>query len=274
MNSLHPRLVLEVLADSRGEAAGDTERRGESGPVEVLEPTGGERCAERAAHRRRVPAACVKLPRRRHADPGHRLVTGDRRRHDRPAAVPAGFAERQHRGQDHRRGVGDRDGVRVVEVEPVRESAVGERRQGRGRRQTRADDAAGTAPPGPHRAEDGWRQVGGRRRERNPGPALARARALDADHAIVVDVRVWRGVHVLCQDTRRRFQATATRWDQSAEVVRASDGAVRYRITPGSMTPVFDLEADCGNPRDSRRTTTTRAFAESVKRLVTRPLAS
>ncbi len=124
MNSLHPRPVLEVLADSRGEAAGDTERRGESGPVEVLEPTGGERCAERAAHRRRVPAACVKLPRRRHADPGHRLVTGDRRRHDRPAAVPAGFAERQHRGQDHRRGVGDRDGVRVVEVEPVRESAV------------------------------------------------------------------------------------------------------------------------------------------------------
>src|SRR5207245_6883482 len=48
------------------------------------------------------PAARVELARRRDADPCHRLVSGDRRRHDRATAVSAGFAERQHRGQDHR----------------------------------------------------------------------------------------------------------------------------------------------------------------------------
>src|SRR4029450_3675067 len=56
MNSFHPRAALELLADSRGEAAGDTERRGEPIAVEGVEPAGRDRRAERAAHRRRVPA--------------------------------------------------------------------------------------------------------------------------------------------------------------------------------------------------------------------------
>ena len=109
---------------------------------------------------------------------------------------------------------------------------------------------------------------------RDPGPALARARELGADHAILVDVRVSRGPQVFCQNTRRRFQATVTQWGQSAEVVRASDGTVRFRIVPDSMLPVLDLDADCDNPRDSRHLTTTEAFAEVVKRLVTRLLAA
>ena len=110
--------------------------------------------------------------------------------------------------------------------------------------------------------------------KRDPGPALARARELGADHAILVDVRVARGPLVFCQNTRRRFQATATQWGQSAEVIRASDGQVRYRIVPGSLPAVVDLDADCDSPRDSRRLTTTEAFAESVKRLLARLLAA
>jgi hypothetical protein len=109
---------------------------------------------------------------------------------------------------------------------------------------------------------------------RNPGPALARARELDADHAVVVDVRVSRRAQVFCQGTRRRFQAVATQWDQSAEVVRTSDGTVRYRIAPESMPPVLDLEADCDSPWDSRRITTTEGFTESVKRLAMRLLSA
>ena len=109
---------------------------------------------------------------------------------------------------------------------------------------------------------------------RDPGPAIARARELRADHVILVDVRVARGLLLFCQGTRRRFQATATRCGQAAEVLRTSDGLVRLRIVPGSLPPVADLDPDCDNPRDSRRLTTTEAFAESVKQLMTRLLAS
>lgn len=109
---------------------------------------------------------------------------------------------------------------------------------------------------------------------RDPGPALVRARELGADHAILADVRVTRGPHVFCRGTRRSFQATVTRWGQAAEVIRASDGAVRLRIVPDSMPPVLDLDADCEKPRDSRRLTTSEAFTELVKRLLTRLLTA
>lgn len=113
--------------------------------------------------------------------------------------------------------------------------------------------------------------VGDAKRDR--APALARARELGADHAILVEVRVARGPLVFCEGTRRRFQTTATQWGQAAEVVRASDGAVRLRIVPGSLVPVSDLDADCDNPRASRRLTGTEALTETVKRLLTRLLA-
>src|SRR2546426_8806818 len=109
--------------------------------------------------------------------------------------------------------------------------------------------------------------------ERDPGPAVARARELGADHAILAELRVSRGPQLFCQGTRKRFQANATRWEQAAEVVRASDGNVRLRIVPGSMLPVVDLDADCDNPRESRRLTTGEAVADAVKRILTRLLA-
>ncbi len=113
-----------------------------------------------------------------------------------------------------------------------------------------------------------------RNAKRDSGPALARARELGADHAIFVEVRVIRGPLQFCQGTRRQFQALATLWGQTAEVVRASDGVVRLRIAPGPTMAVFDLDADCENPRESRRRTTTEALAESVKRLLRRLLGS
>jgi len=109
--------------------------------------------------------------------------------------------------------------------------------------------------------------------ERDPGPAVARARELGADHAVLAELRVSRGPQVFCQGTRKRFQANATRWEQTAEVVRASDGSVRLRIVPGSMLPVVDLDADCDNPRESRRLTTGEAVADAVKRILTRLLS-
>ena len=99
--------------------------------------------------------------------------------------------------------------------------------------------------------------------------ALARARALGADHAIFVEVRLVRGVAAFCKESRR-FQAQATLWGQRAEIARASDGAVRLRLTPSPNLAVYDLDADCDNPRDSRRRSPAEAAAESVNRLLAR----
>src|SRR5256886_10743275 len=57
--------------------------------------------------------------------------------------------------------------------------------------------------------------------------ALERARTLGADHAIVVDVRVATGEMIFCRESRRPFQAPATVWSQSVQVLRSSDGAAR-----------------------------------------------
>jgi hypothetical protein len=99
---------------------------------------------------------------------------------------------------------------------------------------------------------------------------LARARELGADHAIFVEVRLARGAAVFCREGRRApVQAQATQWGQRAEVVRASDGAVRLRITPGPSVAVSDFDADCDNPKDSRRRSPAEAATESVNRLLT-----
>ena len=103
---------------------------------------------------------------------------------------------------------------------------------------------------------------------------LARARELGADHAIFVEVRILRGAAAFCREGRRPgFQAQATLWGQRAEVVRTSDGAARLR-TPGPSVAVYDFDADCDNPKDSRRRSPAEAAAESVNRLLTRIFGS
>lgn len=100
---------------------------------------------------------------------------------------------------------------------------------------------------------------------------LARARELGADHAIFVAVRLTRGAFPFCRETRgSAFRAQATLWDQRAEVARTADGLVRLRIAPGAAMAVYDLDADCDHPRESRRRSPAEAAAESVKKLLAR----
>ena len=100
--------------------------------------------------------------------------------------------------------------------------------------------------------------------------ALERARGLGADHAILVDVRVATGEALFCRERRRPFRAPATSWSQSVRVLRASDGAARLTIPEDAGLTVTDLDADCDNPRDSRRLPAGEAVASAVARLLTR----
>src|SRR2546428_8498382 len=100
--------------------------------------------------------------------------------------------------------------------------------------------------------------------------ALERARTLGADHAIVVDVRVATGEMIFCRGSRRPFQAPVTVWSQSVQVLRSSDGAARLAIPEDAGLTVTDLDADCDDPRASRRLPTSDVIASAVARLLTR----
>src|SRR3990170_3464709 len=100
--------------------------------------------------------------------------------------------------------------------------------------------------------------------------ALARARELGADHVVLVEVRVSRTQQVFCRDSRRPFRATATVWAQSAEVVRARDGAVRLVVTKDSSLDVLDVQVDCENPRESRQRSPSETIEAAVRRLLGR----
>jgi hypothetical protein len=103
--------------------------------------------------------------------------------------------------------------------------------------------------------------------------AAARARDVGADHALLVDVRVERLELIFCRQGRRPFQAPTTVWAQTAEVVRASDGTSRLRVSGPALT-VSDLEPDCDNPRASRRRSGGETVGEGISRLLRRLLGS
>jgi hypothetical protein len=105
-----------------------------------------------------------------------------------------------------------------------------------------------------------------------PGAALAKARELGADHVVTVEVRAVRPAQPLfCAETRRPFRAQATVWTQQVSVLRASDGALRMAVPPvGGGLEVYDLDADCENPRESKRRTPAEAVNEAVMRLLNR----
>jgi hypothetical protein len=112
--------------------------------------------------------------------------------------------------------------------------------------------------------------VAGRDAKLDARAALERARALGADHAIVVDVRVAVGEAIFCRETRRPFRAPATVWSQTVQVLRTSDGATRLTIPDDAGLAVTDLDADCDDPRASRRLPSGEAIASAVARLLTR----
>ena len=102
--------------------------------------------------------------------------------------------------------------------------------------------------------------------------ALARAREVQADHVVLVDVRVARQPEVFCRDTRRPFQTTATVWTQGVTVLRTADGAARMTVEPDRARAVVDFEPDCEQPRESQRRSREETVTEAVDRLVRRLL--
>lgn len=107
----------------------------------------------------------------------------------------------------------------------------------------------------------------------DPRTALARAREVGADHAVLVDVRVERGEPLFCRQGRRPFRAAATTWAQTLQVLRVSDGSTRLALSGGTLA-MTDLEPDCDDPRASQRRSREETLTESVNRLLRRLLGS
>ena len=102
--------------------------------------------------------------------------------------------------------------------------------------------------------------------------ALARARQVQADHVIIIDLRVSRRDAAFCTDSPRPFRAITTVWSQGVQVVRVSDGASRVAVAPGGDLDVTELEADCANPRRSQRRDQTQILAAATQALTQRIL--
>lgn len=100
--------------------------------------------------------------------------------------------------------------------------------------------------------------------------ALARARALGADHAILVDARLGQEVASFCTETKRPLRGTATVLSQEVEVLRASDGAARLRLIRGPALAVTDVDVDCDNPRQSGRRSTDEMLSAAVEKILFR----
>ena len=111
-------------------------------------------------------------------------------------------------------------------------------------------------------------------RDRKPEAraAVARARELGADHVIAVEVQVARAETVFCRPERRPFYATVNVWRQGVEVARAADGALRVVVAQGSALDQTEFDADCENPRRSRRLAPREAIEAAVKKLLGRVL--
>ena len=113
-------------------------------------------------------------------------------------------------------------------------------------------------------------QVVPERDARFDGPAaLARARAIGADHAILVDLRVTQEVTTFCTETPRPLRGPAVVLSQEVEVLRTSDGAPRLRLVRPTLA-VANVEIDCDNPRDARRRTPEETLGAAVEKLLGR----
>lgn len=103
----------------------------------------------------------------------------------------------------------------------------------------------------------------------DPAAAVARAREVGADAAILVGVEVDQAPRVFCRAAPRPFRATAVVWRPHVRVLRASDGATRLTLADPDLD-VTDVEADCDNPRASRRRAPAETLAASLGRILPR----
>ena len=104
-----------------------------------------------------------------------------------------------------------------------------------------------------------------------PAEALARAREVGADHAVLVDARLHQADAAFCRDARP-FRAAVMVWTQKVQVLRVSDGALAFETRKPIEVPA--VEADCDTPRESRRRTPAEHVSAAVDALLKRLLGS
>jgi hypothetical protein len=105
-----------------------------------------------------------------------------------------------------------------------------------------------------------------------PRHALARAREVRADYAVIVDLRLERRDAIMCRGGRRPFAVATTVWSQGFQVLRTRDGTARMAVPPGQGLDVTEIEPDCANPRQSRLRDRTEMIASAVEAVVERIL--
>jgi hypothetical protein len=104
-----------------------------------------------------------------------------------------------------------------------------------------------------------------------PAEALARAREVGADHALLVDARLHQAETAFCRSARP-FRAAVMVWSQRVRVLRVSDGGVAFETTTPIDVP--GVEANCDAPRESRRRTPAEHVSAAVDALLERLLGS
>ena len=105
-----------------------------------------------------------------------------------------------------------------------------------------------------------------------PRTALARAREVQADYAIIVSLQVEKRDAIVCRNSRRPYSAVITVWGQGLQILRVRDGTSRIAIPPGQGLDVADLEPDCANPRRSRLRDRAEMIASAIEALAERVL--
>ena len=100
--------------------------------------------------------------------------------------------------------------------------------------------------------------------------ALARAREIGADAAIIVQVRVALELVTVCGDTRRPLRGRALVVRQDVQVLRASDGTTRLRLVDSPSLEANDVDVDCDEPRQAKRLGLRAAMEAAVAKLARR----
>jgi len=99
----------------------------------------------------------------------------------------------------------------------------------------------------------------------DPAAAVARAREVRADQAVIIDAIVGRGLRTFCRNARRTVTVRVTEIAARLDVVRASDRETRLSEPDIRAT---DFTEDCDEPKQSRRLDTSQVIAESVHKVL------
>ena len=147
----HAPIAPGEFQETAGQRAGEADRIGHLVRVETEQMAAGDRGAERPGRARRVKTARLVGVAGGTADADHDLVAGDKGG-DQVASgcVGAGLLRDGERRRQHRRA-GMRAGARpgqAVELEGMRQGAIGERRRRRLHRAAAPEDPARAARPG------------------------------------------------------------------------------------------------------------------------------